>query len=519
MFNNNFRNLYFNFLKKNIGISFDKKISGSGNVQGSCGSLKFKLLKTTNVTPSDDIFYTDCRELVSDPMIDKIFFKYGIHNMTLGRHEFIVASQIMNNCSHLPNFLRAIIYIKNRFLNDHEDNPFNGTYSDNTCCSDIILYEHFSEYSSLYEILQNSSNVSVKFLNNLFLQLLLAVICAQQTSRFVHNDLHSGNVLIIKCNVKTHLLYRVTLLGKEKYFLINPQGFLPVIIDYGFAYSSDCENMSLECADSDKYGLITYQFDSLSDLIRLFVVMGSSCYNSKVSDHIHNLLCDLPIDMETSWENIFHKDSTSFASEIFFKHFKYNRTNITETYFKLILRVILLPISHDEKVTTINFEDELEKFFDEWNQIELWCKYDFQKLYLFRELTDLTRKYYPNTDIISYEMKNNFDGIFKNVSLFVNWNILCKSLNNIAGWLGNVIFQRIKYVEKKRSEILYKKLVSGEHMVNDIINLLYSETKHISKDDVVVVIDNIVSSNAVFTMDKDFAGTSEELWSYFENEL
>lgn len=530
----NFRKIYEHCKNNNIKLNFVKELH-SDNVQGSCGLLDFSTKqKTVEKEREEENQHLDCRELISDPNMKYVFYKYGNStvNFTLARQEYLIGSHLMETCGHLPNFLRTIIYVKNVLVlhdTENKQNPFSTSRKsgDKIDCVDMAVFEYLDCVMPLSQLL-TTENISSSFFNSIFMQLFLGILCAQQNAKFVHNDLHPGNVLILKCDKNVKFLYRLKIFGKEHLFLIPSFGYFPVIIDYGFAYSKECENRSLECADCDQHGLITYQFDELSDFIRLFVVIlcAKGYYNNAgLQEKIKSLLKDLPIDRETSWEKVVTNDTTSFVERAFFEAINIGGdVKYTEKLLKLMMRNILMPVTYRAKYKNLDLKTELQNFFFEWINIEKWLKYTYEKLFVFRELTDIIRKSSDNENLVRKAVHDAIINVCgpsgnKIPLTAVKWDILIKSLKNSVGLLNNIAAQRIQYVQSKRKTFLYKYLVSSEHLFSEILPELYQFNTEESSSETfyTVLIDNIEKANAlVFTPGQI---TADKAWEIFRSEI
>lgn len=494
----------------NTKLIFNKKIEEK-SAQGSCGLL---ILDENNpVIKSSSEYPQDCRDLISDFKTNTVFYKYGNNgkNCTLSRQEYIISQSLMSTCAHLPNFLRSILYMKNHFIRkDKCIDPFdisNANDKNMISCTDLVIFEYIDTKISFYNFLK-TKNISEDLINSVIMQVFLCIICAQQNVNFVHNDLHANNILIIKCDKNLKILYRLKILNKEYTFLIPTYGYIPIIIDYGFSYTKECENMSIECLDLDNYGLITYQYDSLSDFIRFCVVLSGRKVNEKLSLKIKELFRNLPISMENSWEKIVDKDTLWYIEKIFKKGFdvKYYKKNsqYLDQILRLILRKILLPISYNNKYNEVVTLKELETFIQEYNSIEKWLTYTYEKVFIFREFIDCVRKYNTDYKKISFEISSNLKFILKkDIPLDVNWELLINSLNNFCGSIENLIYKKIKDLNLKRQKILYAKIKSGEYIFNELLPTIYKdEKKKLCKDDLILLIDNTNKSNMIIKIKK-----------------
>lgn len=483
--------------KKNVYFEFEKKLTNGDNVQGSCG-----ILTVPRITEIDNQSF-DCRELIINSEYNKVFYKFGNngYNCTLARQEYIISRNLLLKCSHIPNFLRPIIYMKNHLVRkDVNINPFSidSCKKQNIMCVDIVIFEYLSYKMSFHDFIKKYID-NIKIINSIVLQILLSIIIAQQNCEFVHNDLHAKNIVILQCDKNLKLEYTLKIIDELKVFTINTHGFIPVIIDYGFAYSSDCQHSSLECADSDNHGLITYSFDCISDFIRLFVVLTKCNYNPEFTKFITELFRKLPISMNNSWEKITSHDTTYQIEKIIYKtledmdHKIYLQPN---QIVRLIMRNIILPVCYNNNVDG-NIYDELKKFFVFWIDIELWLKYDYERWYVFRELLDSIRKN-PNEN--NNIIKNVHDAIFsvtgKNLPIQAEWLQLIHSAEICIKLIQNIVYKSIHELHLKRTKMLYSKLISGEHMFKESVKFFYKKSK-LEKNDILLRINNINFSNQI----------------------
>lgn len=509
--------------KNSSNFLFKQKIDGD-TAQGSCGILSVNNLerKENNIV--------DCREIIIDNKTDNVFYKYGNNgwNCTLARQEYVIANGLLKSCSHLPNFLRPISYIKNHFVSkDKCSNPFdieNTINKHKISCVDVTVYEYIKEKLTLWNVLTSKVYESHK-VESIIMQTCLAVICAQHNSKFVHNDLHANNILLIECCKNLKILYRLEICGEEKLFVVPTYGLIPIIIDYGFSYSDECKNMSLECIDSDNYGLITYKFDSISDFIRFFVVLKGTVKNKKLVQTLDKMFYSLPISMRTSWEKIVDKDSCYYTEEIFKSAYGYSKFQkeklLANQIHRLLHRTIILPLKYCEEDENIDLKTSLIVMLDEWGNIEKWFKYNYEKVYVFRELTDAVRKYKNNLDKIIQNVNVSVKNILgDDIPLNLNWKLLVQSINASSRAMEVILYKRIKYLESKRKKYLYSYLKSGEHMFNRILKDIYTPNKvDIKCGDFMLLIDNKEKVNAIIKISEEGVYTESQLYNIFKEEI
>lgn len=512
----------YNICKLNnpLNTMLYKKIN-EDNAQGCCGILKIDKHKNREKVKIEEDKIYDCRSIISNFKTNFVFFKYGntSYNCTLSRHEFIIASDLLTNMSHFPNFMRPLSYIKNHIIDSSKKHPFELNKkkpSNKFKCVDLVLFEYIKHEFNFCKIVRyrcskikeiDDTNLH-KIQNSLIMQIFLAIIASQQQINFVHNDLHSYNILIIKCQKNLKFLYRIKILGRECYFLIPTYGYIPVIIDYGFSYSKECENMSLECLDADNCGFISYKFDSISDFIRLFIVLYNSKVDRKIRNQIEEILRDLPLKFDTSWEDIISNPSIYYIECEFLEEFGkvYSDGTIGEQYLRLMLRNIILPIKYDEEFEPYNLTKNLKEFFNTWQNIDKWLSYDYQRILVFREFMDSLRKYkkFPTT-IIENTNRVISNTLEKNVPINIDWDKLIKSATICVGCFQNKLYKKTNELDEKRKTLLYSKLISGENMFSKLLPFIYSnvdEYKLMSKD-IIVLIDNIDNINKIREIEDD----------------
>lgn len=501
--------------KTMANFMFEKRFTGD-NVQGACG-----MLTIDDFGKDEQVENQDCRELITDFKTNLVFYKYGNngYNCTLARQEFVVAENLMRTCSHIPNFLRPILYIKNHFvLKSKCDNPFDlnkNKSKNNIACVDVVIFEYINYSATFLKILKNKT-ITPNFVDSIIMQVCLAVICAQQNSGFVHNDLHANNIVLIKCDKNLKLLYRVNICGKEKLFLVPTYGYIPIIIDYGYSYSDECENMSLECASADNYGLITYQRDKLSDFIRFFVVVCNN-YNPKLSYNIRNILLKCPISMRDGWEKIIKKDTASYIENIFIdvitpEVFKKDKKFYLQQ-LQLLMRNIILPIKFNETYENVNLKRELSLFFSEWIDVDKWLTYNYEKIYVFREFLDSLRK---KENVKESIHKSMYNILGKTIHVQTNWKLLNYYMNRCVGAIQNIMYDKINILNEKRKEKLYKELHSGEHMFMKIVDCINKKISHLYDTDIILLIDNISMCNSLARVKKEGEYKPDEIFKFFD---
>ncbi len=144
--------------------------------------------------------------------------------------------------------------------------------SDTAIKSDVALMEFIPGDAFSKSIADLSHDQIVSVLQ----QTLLAVDIMQTKFQMTHYDLHTSNVMLICCHPDTVFVYK----WKGRTFVIPTRGVVPVIIDFGFAYSNLLEGrfyglMSftndgcLGCQTDEGYDARVFLIDTVDELERL----------------------------------------------------------------------------------------------------------------------------------------------------------------------------------------------------------------------------------------------------------
>lgn len=259
----------------------------------------------SNVTKSREIWKrhtsktsnkTDCRSIVAPNNIcNQVFFKFPLQMTTLCYSEWLTSYKLFKEiCPFMPNFMRPYGIMKNRTISEFKHLPdesirIDDVYDHNVFSLpknsrlkqtdslngisisrrvvDVAVFESLKGCKSAADSLVRSGD---EVMASVTYQLMMAVLVAQQKIHFVHNDLHWGNVFLVKCDPKQQILYQYrTSCGKMIRVRIPTHGVIPIIIDYGFSYSSALIGHHPEVMYADNYGYITYEMDNSVDMLHL----------------------------------------------------------------------------------------------------------------------------------------------------------------------------------------------------------------------------------------------------------
>ncbi|CAL44704.1 50.8 kDa Serine/threonine protein kinase [Spodoptera frugiperda ascovirus 1a] len=280
--------------------------------------------------------YPNARDVVTKTNGERAFFKFSVKTdtHTLGFYEWLVAKSMMLRCSYIPNFMRPYTYTKNTLVINHfvdsDDDPNDdsstedngdGAYVDSVSCpirkkrirkrrievrrddndyllTDVNPFEVDTDTSKaidkditvtdvgVFEVVEGvslrSSKLSTHQLSSVTYQLCMALLMAQAANGFVHNDLHWKNVILTECDPTLHLTYIYRCTGNGRRIMkrtIPTHGYIPVIIDFGFAFCNELahESHNPEVLYADHIGYVTYETDNVVDIMRTLLEYSSVC--------------------------------------------------------------------------------------------------------------------------------------------------------------------------------------------------------------------------------------------------
>ena len=305
-------------------------------------------------------------------------------------HEYTVSQDMNTLDKYCNNFCRSIGIIECDIdINNKSKNPFHieNKNKKGIVKRSIILYEYING-KSLSHIIRSPS-IKDSIIISILKQVLLSLCIAQREYDFTHYDLHTNNVLIMQCDVDISFLY---VINETNQFLVPSYGYYPVMIDYGYSYTKNLNNLPFwNTMKFSDVGMCPNQPNFLHDMKRIIVsvsrlfVKYKHTHNSMITKRItSNLFYDIDEINYSSglvpYSN--HEPLISYMSElncdksILFKRFMVCCLDILQS-------LIILPF---EKHQTNDIEISFETFLDEWIKIENQLTSNKLKLYILNSI-------------------------------------------------------------------------------------------------------------------------------------
>lgn len=445
----------------------------------------------------------------------KYVFKLSQYINFLVNHEFEILDGL-DKLSFCPNFCR--VYGK---LNSsveptvkNSGNPFD-IKSKFPIKKDILLYEYING-KGLYDYIKRVDKYDDIILYQLIKQVLLTISLAQRAIKFTHYDLHSQNIMVNKCDKNIVFLY---VLDNENQFCIPSYGYHPVLIDFGFSYSSNLEDKPLwNSLIHTHVGFISNRFDRFSDAkLFLSTISNEMCRyrkskNSKKLRNIaKNIFSEINVDMYSGWDKCKDIGAAEYITKIL--ESENDNSNLFTDYdhycIDILQSLIILPL---ERQKYKSIKKIYGAFIREWIKIEKITRDPFYNMYILKELISsvrLNRHLYLVNDTKDIALRNFKDDILRalgEISKFadpknVKYEVLMCSLillgKNMEGILYDIIHNRMKEKEKEYSRMKIKNNDEVFAIVDTNIN---DEYKY-SEDTIVVVFDSVNKRMDEFKLD------------------
>jgi len=125
------------------------------------------------------------------------------------------------------------------------------------------------------------------------LQIIMALYTAYDRFKFTHYDLHTDNIHIIKCSKNLIFTYYIN----KEYFHVHTHGYIPVIIDYEYAYVNKLSDMPTQTnvrnIDAGFYKIVPCPF---TDLMVFLCNVSHDMVSDELDDTSSESEIEIPID-------------------------------------------------------------------------------------------------------------------------------------------------------------------------------------------------------------------------------
>jgi len=427
-------------------------------------------------------------------------------------------NEISEFCPNFCKFIGKMSCLLNPNFRKEGVNPLDISNIKYPIQNDMLLCEFISKSHKFTNFIRAVDKIEEKYLYSVIKLVLLALIIAQNNKKFTHYDLHSGNIMIKKCDRDLVFLY---VLDEENQFIVPSGGYYPIIIDFGFSYIENLEDgpcwPSMGHTDA---GFISDRFDWVADP-KLFLVTVSNEINTKRKSKnskklrriVRNIFKPLSIDWNTGWDTHGGKSAMDYVSNILSEYSKKSKLFREYDHYclDLIQSLIVLPLEKQD-VDYLNIS--YNTFLVEWIKIENQIGSSFYNLYILKCLINISRDVRadymdPSTRFsalktFSEELQKKIASV-TNFCLIRNLNyekILC-SLYIFARNLEGVLFKQIQIKMNQKSQEYKKMFLKNTQQIYAAIECNLVDTYIYNQNTSVLIINNINRDSTIFKLQEN----------------
>jgi hypothetical protein len=387
----------------------------------------------------------------------KIVFKVSQYINYLVHHEYTVMNSLSDLIPYCPHFCKVLGIVTTTVDPNarKEGNPFR-IESKYPIEKDVLLCEYIDKSCKFYNLIRAVDRVPENVLYTSILQ-VLAAIAFGQSIKLTHYDIHSYNIMMKRCSKDAVFLY---VFDKNTQFAVPTNGWYPVIIDFGFSYSSGMDDgpllpsMGHTCAgfNSDRYDWVRDPMLFLTTVSFEIKYKRKSRAANKLRRMVRNMFFPLNIEWTSGWDTT--EDDPSAADIVCDLLANDNEeSKLFEEYdgycIDILQSLIIMPI---EKQDYTDLTKSFRAFIHEWVKIEKEITSPFYNLHLLKCVVDIARSLrglYVNSET-------------REQAVFMFKNQVLESVGKIA-----------KYCTPK--EVHYEKLLCGMYVFSKCLEGLYYE--------------------------------------------
>jgi hypothetical protein len=457
---------------KSIKANVEEYISS-----GEYGS-KFSLTKTFS-TGTQGI----CGILSSGDV--DVVFKSSQYIDYIAEHEYNIMLGLDKISEFCPHFCRSLGFVNFSMEPKFKEktNPFE-VVSKYPIKKGVLL-EELVEGSKMSDYII-SRNIDMLIAN--VKQVLAAITIAQNSQNFSHYDLHSDNVLLLKCSKDDVSFY---IFDKENTLLVPTHGYYPKIIDFGFAYNDNMnDNYATTGICFTDSGMMSDRFDWIADF-KVFLISVSkdikddienSSKSIKFRDICRNIFSGLKLDWKTGWDADDKKDygASTLVMDKLNDLLYMNKSIFRDNGYAcidIIQSMLILPL---EKKPSTEIAQAYPAFLREFRKIEIGIKSSTYTMYILKCLVDSAKKnrkdYINESTRVSTVKKFRVDVLdaIMSVSKFftpsdLKYELMLCSLYSLSDCIEGLLYKYIeKRVEKKGK--IYEKVIPKSN--TEIVNII-----------------------------------------------
>jgi hypothetical protein len=395
-----------------------------------------------------------------------IIFKYSPHSDYTTIHENTIFQDINPIAEEYPNFSRSYGLIS---LGINNDMLTKNLFDDSSPFKyDVLLLEYIKGKNLRTLITERKTRKKVIY--SIIKQILLSIRIAQNKVNFVHYDLHANNIIVLPCERCKYIEYSILTNGYDEIVQVPTFGYLPVIIDFGFAYTENISNKPFcnTFAHVDS-GFYLDRYDPIADY-RLFLVSLADDFKTygqdvKFNTFVRTIFGKMRIDWESGW--IISKHTS--PSDILYKMMDLDHcgncmiSDSPHIFIDILHSLITLPL---QRQVYDKLPEVVGIFCKEFSKISTEINDDDISIYIFRKMVDITglvRMDYllGKMESVSHFEKMLVNQLYSTIKYFkipegIQYEKLLFSILYISRGIEGILYRLINIREYERQQQLYK---------------------------------------------------------------
>ena len=446
---------------------------------------------------------------------EKVVFKMSQHIDYLCEHEETIARRV--------NELKCPVFSKIVDSKVMQINPDSKAKSPFEACKNpinrlVLFFEYIRGYS-LSKVIKSKYTIDTLAIQSSIKIILLAVKLAYDSVKFTHYDLHTSNIIMQKCDKDLRVLFKF---DDNNLFSVPTHGWMPIIIDYGFAYVDKIDSGPMyQSLAHTNVGFISCAADPFADAKLFLASVSSHAFRYRKSKSILKLrklfkriFGNLNMDFDCGWDVT---DNASIADEVldFLAPANENRNGVISELFErydhfatdLIGSLVMLPLETDFMKTPVSYSGSEEEddgdptkhmtktfriFLKQFSKIENVVCSSFTRMQILKILVDEARKsmadyYNPETQqdasyVFQRRVITKIDAVANLVNLSkVNFEKVLCSMLLFSRSLETFLARKLNYLlNKKQSEYMSKLPVKNTIEIIGAIELKIKSDKSVN---------------------------------------
>ena len=446
---------------------------------------------------------------------EKCVFKMSQHIDYLCEHEETVARRLNElGCPVFSKFLHSRRMLTNP---NTKANPFDNC--ETPLERHVLFFEYIRGYS-LSKVIKSKMEVETAAILSSIKTILLATKMAYNEMKFTHYDLHTSNILMTRCEKDKHLLFK---LDEDNVFSVPTHGWMPVVIDYGFAYIDKIdEGPMYQSLAHTNVGFISCAPDPFADA-KLFLASVSSHtarYRRtkivlKMRKLVRSIFGKLNMDLQCGWDVNNDESIADQSLEFLAPSNRRKKEVISELFDRydhfavdILGSLVMLPLEVNSVAVMSPSDDDpmsdtrksLRVFLKQFAKIESVILSSFTRIQVLKLITDEAREamagyYNPKTQnaatcTFKTKIMRGVDRVVKHVDFSgIDFEQMLCSLLLFSRGLEIYLSRKLgSLLNRKHSEYISKLSVENTIEIVGALELKIRSDRQISEDSKWIVI-------------------------------